>query len=438
MKKLFRGDVKIELTDISGKVERIQGHNMVTNALEDFYKTAGMTNPSAFNGNIRSNAVDYLLGGLLLFDTALQESAALVRLPSGVKMIGNGARGILNSGSPPELGSWNERESGEQADGSIKLVWDFNNDQANGTIAAVSLSSLFGGLSGLGNDSGEFREIEDRMDNYNSITSRTAPNEFVIGYTTNEIITVPTINDVAEWTVHVWANPTRQIDIRDTMAPRLKQTKTVQIPAAIQNLGFPYHDYGYRVIAAHQSGDVYQILILASEYSYGSYTHTKFFTNERPALLISYNTTTDAVNVTTLSPSTTGAPAWTKTDAISIGISANYAIIDSYIINLNNIIDVDDNPAVGGGHAWKSYTGDIFTEPQTILDAPANTVRKLNYNINGNYTDGFFEVLPLLEVTPTGVWRDPRYLATIYNLETPVVKTADKSMKITYVLRFNS
>ena len=142
MKKLFRGDVKIELTDISGKVERIQGHNMVTNALEDFYKTAGMTNPSAFNGNIRSNAVDYLLGGLLLFDTALQESAALVRLPSGVKMIGNGARGILNSGSPPELGSWNERESGEQADGSIKLVWDFNNDQANGTIAAVSLSSL--------------------------------------------------------------------------------------------------------------------------------------------------------------------------------------------------------------------------------------------------------------------------------------------------------
>lgn len=438
MKKLFRGDVTIDLTDSKGTRERIQGHNMVTNALTDFYKTAGMTNPSAFNGNIRGNAVGYLLGGLLLFDTALQESAALVRLPSGVKMIGNGARGILNSGSPPELGSWNERESGEQADGSIKLVWDFNNDQANGTIAAVSLSSLFGGLSGLGNDSGEFRQIEERMDNYNSITNRTAPNEFVIGYTANEIITVPTINDVTEWTVHVWANPTRKIDIRDTMAPRLKQTKTVQIPAAIQNLGFPYHDYGYRVITTHQSGDVYQILILASEYSYGSYTHTKYFTNERPALLISYNTTTDAVNVTTLSPSTTGAPGWTKTDAVSIGISANYAIIDSYIINLNNIIDVDDNPAVGGGHAWKSYTDDIFTEPQAILDAPANTVRKLNYNINGNYTDGFFEVLPLLEVTPTGVWRDPRYLATIYNLETPVVKTADKSMKITYVLRFNS
>lgn len=438
MKKLFRGDVTIDLTDSKGTRERIQGHNMVTNALTDFYKTAGMTNPSAFNGNIRGNAVGYLLGGLLLFDTALQESAALVRLPSGVKMIGNGARGILNSGSPPELGSWNERESGEQADGSIKLVWDFNNDQANGTIAAVSLSSLFGGISGLGNDSGENRQIDDRMDNYNSITNRTAPGEFVIGYTANEIITVPTINDVTEWTVHVWANPTRKIDIRDTMAPRLKQTKTVQIPAAIQNLGFPYNDYGYRVITSHQSGDVYQILILASEYSYGSYTHTKYFTNERPALLISYNTTTDAVNVTTLSPSTTGAPGWTKTDPISVGISANYAIIDSYIINLSNIVDVDDNPAVGGGHAWKSYTDDIFTEPQAILDAPANTVRKLNYNINGNYTDGFFEVLPLLEVTPTGVWRDPRYLATIYNLETPVVKTADKSMKITYVLRFNS
>lgn len=438
MKKLFRGDVKIELTDSSGKVERIQGHNMVTNALNNFYKTAGMTNPTAFNSIIRGGAVENLLGGLLLFDTALQESADLVRVPSGVQMIGNGARGILNSGSPPELGSWNSRESGEQVDGSIKLVWDFNNDQANGTIAAVSLTSLYGGHVGLGNDSGEAQQMDARMDSYNAITQRTRPSGFVVGYTQDEIFTVPTIFGVTEWAVSVWANPTRKIDIRDTMQPRLKETRTVQIPAAIQNLGVPYSDTGHMVAATHQEGDVFRWLLLGSSYSYGSYIHTKYFTDDVPALLIAYNTRTDAVTVTTLSPTTTGATGWTKTDPVSVGISSKYAIIDSYIINLNNILDVDEVQDAGGGHSWGYYSEDIFIEPRAIFDAPEGAVRPLNYNINGNYTEGVYEVLPLIEVNSAYVWRDPRYLATIYNLETPVVKTADKAMKVTYVLRFNS
>lgn len=438
MKKLFRGDVTIELTDSKGRRETVHGHNMVTNALADFYKTAGMTNPSAFNDTVRAGAVNSLLGGILLFDTALQESADLVRVPSGVKMIGNGARGILNSGSPPELGSWNARESGEQLDGSIKLVWDFNNDQANGTIAAVSLTSLFGGHSGLGNDSGESQEIAARMDQYNAITQRTRPSGMVVGYTRDEVLTVPTIFGVTEWEVSVWANPTREIDIRDNMQPRLKETKTVQIPSAIQNLGTPYSDTNHLITAAHQSGNVYSWLILGSTYNYSSYEHTKYFSDQYPAILIRYNTTTDVVTATILSPTTTGATGWTKTSPVSIGISSNYAIIDSYIINVNNIVDVEDNQDAGGGHAWGFYSDDIFTDSTTILDAAGNTVRPLNYNINGNYTDGAYEVLPLLEANPAYVWRDPRYLATIYNLQTPVVKSADKAMKVSYVLRFGS
>ena len=438
MSKLFKGEVTIELTDSQGKRETIHGSNMVTNALTDFYKTAGMTNPSAFNSFTRGNAIYYLLGGLLLFDTALQENADNVRIPAGVKMIGNGARDVLNSGSPPELGSWNERESGEQADGSIKLVWDFNNDQAIGTIAAVSLSSRFGGWSGLGNDSGEVQTITERQDNYNAITSRTVTGEIGVGYTENEYFTIPQIHGVTEWTVNVWANPTRKIDIRDTMGPRLKQTKTVQIPAAIQNLDSKYQQSSHQIIRQHQSGNVCKILLMANLYNYSSYQNTKYFTDALPAYVISYNTQTDAVSVEVLSPTTTGLTAFETTSNISLGISANYAVIGKYIINLSNIVDVEENTDAAEGHGWGFYSDDIFMDSLGILDAANNTYRPINYNNAGNYDGGAFEVLPLLEVNPSYVYRDPRYLATIYNLQTPVQKTADKAMKVTYVLRFNS
>ena len=43
----------------------------------------------------------------------------------------------------------------------------------------------------------------------------------------------------------------------------------------------------------------------------------------------------------------------------------------------------------------------------------------------------------LLGFDSTKIWRDPRYIATINNLEAPVTKTADKTMKVTYVIRFS-
>jgi hypothetical protein len=43
----------------------------------------------------------------------------------------------------------------------------------------------------------------------------------------------------------------------------------------------------------------------------------------------------------------------------------------------------------------------------------------------------------LLRVFPNYVMRDPRYIATINNLEEPVTKDASKTMKVTYVIRFS-
>jgi hypothetical protein len=62
--KAFKGHCKIELTDVNtGKVETIEHDNMVTKALEYFFKKGGITNRSAFNASyINSNMLYYLLG----------------------------------------------------------------------------------------------------------------------------------------------------------------------------------------------------------------------------------------------------------------------------------------------------------------------------------------------------------------------------------------
>ena len=153
----FKGKTIIELADAkTGKlVQRTEDHNMLTNALAMMYAQGGMTNPTMFNASaIRSDAITQMLGGILLLDTALTEDATIVRVPKGVKMIANGAKGVLNSDTPTEFGSWNEVESGWQSDGSYKMVWDWTTSQGNGTIKTVCLSSYYGGYCGIGNASG--------------------------------------------------------------------------------------------------------------------------------------------------------------------------------------------------------------------------------------------------------------------------------------------
>ena len=135
----IKGKTTFELTDVNtGEVEIIEDNNMVTNALQEFMLTYGVFNKSIFIDDNMTNALySSLLGGLFLFDTALDEDVDNTFMPAGVKMIGNGSRGVSNSGAVTELGSYNSTESGVQSDGSIKFVYDFSTAQANGTISCA-------------------------------------------------------------------------------------------------------------------------------------------------------------------------------------------------------------------------------------------------------------------------------------------------------------
>lgn len=155
---MTKGTCKIILKDVNtGEVKSVKHHNMLTNALANILQPPA-TFFTAPTGHSRANIADWYnkmlpiaqgaLGGVLLFKDSLTEDANNV-IPDLAKGCVGHAGGAY-SGSNTYRGTLNAAESGPVANG-YKSVWDFPTSAANGTIAAVALTSRFGGDCGLSN-----------------------------------------------------------------------------------------------------------------------------------------------------------------------------------------------------------------------------------------------------------------------------------------------
>jgi hypothetical protein len=440
----IKGHCKIELTDVKTGRKEVEEHdNMLTKALYYFYDQAGMTNPSAFNASaIRTDALNQLLGGVMCLDTALTESDEIVRVPAGVGMTANGARGVLNSGNPTELGSYNEIESGWQQDGSFKMVWDWTTSQGNGTIACVGLSSLYGGMKGIGNKSLTNKSNPFNSSNYNSLVGGIGGIVgIVLGYKNNKIYAVESIYGVTEWTINVYDAQFTTIDIRDTMTARLIESKTCSIPASIQNLVERSGGAGMG-ITVNQDGDICTMFHIHRNTN-NIYWHMEF-TGERPAFVIKYDIANNTCSVQELNPTNTGISiSPTSEEGFYYGASKDYAIIANNLIDLSNLANVStiDNLSEKfhvqyTDPAMRAITADTFFSDIGNMQVDADVSKA--YPCNGGQISGSnMAHNPLLRFAGSAVYRDFNYLATIYNLQTPVVKDGSKTMKVTYILRFS-
>lgn len=161
---MLKGLAEIELRDErTGETTYVRHENMLTNGLSIAltpqigrytYQTgyqggngAPATDEQKMNNN--RSVMDHLLGGVFLFGETLQENAGNLALPLGNALIGKGAHNAY-SGVDAKRGSYNEKESGLQADGSYRHVWDFATSQANGTIRSLALTTHAGGIEGDG------------------------------------------------------------------------------------------------------------------------------------------------------------------------------------------------------------------------------------------------------------------------------------------------
>lgn len=147
----LKGHTRIELTNVeTGEVEVYEDDNMVTNALSKLlgsYGWFGIDNINTIMSRYEDSAsvIKRLTGGIMLFDSNIEENADIINSPLGVSIVGCGSLSPNISGDNLMAGSYNTAESGFTDEGGYKHVWDFSTSQANGTIACASLTTNAGG-----------------------------------------------------------------------------------------------------------------------------------------------------------------------------------------------------------------------------------------------------------------------------------------------------
>lgn len=149
----MKGHIQIELkNEKSGKVDVYEQDNMVTSAVA---KVLGLENnqnalalaADSTSKNYRCELLpvgEQALGGIFLFDGVLEENVDNIHFPMNVHLVGNAGRKQNTSGR--RTGSLNESES-EGTDAGYVNVWEFTTSQANGTIAALALTHGDGGYA---------------------------------------------------------------------------------------------------------------------------------------------------------------------------------------------------------------------------------------------------------------------------------------------------
>lgn len=148
---MLKGKTTIELTDVNtGEKKVYEDHNMVTNALKYIFSCDSLLK-SWQALSVLYPIYENALGGILLFDEHIDENNGdTIFAPTNVEQIGCASKDTTSSDNV--IGSYNSSESYyNSAEKTMKYVYDFATNQANGTIKSVCLTSKKGGFSTYGN-----------------------------------------------------------------------------------------------------------------------------------------------------------------------------------------------------------------------------------------------------------------------------------------------
>ena len=165
----FHGHTKIELHNVkTGEDKVIEKHNIFTNYLHDVMQvipTPNMMNwMNCGKGSYRYGSVqwddqdntnggypsivDILCGGIFCLENEREENPDNYFLTSDDVITARGAN-IANGTDDVKLGTYN-RPLEKKTDTSKTMVWDFAQNQGNGTISTIGLTNIGMALCGLG------------------------------------------------------------------------------------------------------------------------------------------------------------------------------------------------------------------------------------------------------------------------------------------------
>lgn len=482
---MLKGTATIELTDVkTGKKEIVKNDNMITNAISDILNTSpfGMHHRAGYNMNGLLPIVPNLIGGIFIFEDALEEDPAKYFVSQKLTGYSNNA---VNTGTDTMRGSLNQTESGKLDDGTgYRFVFDFETSQGNGTISALALTSRWAGSCGFGSkliQSSRFVTIE-RTVNTRVTGSYTEARRWQCAVTIKDdgyIYTV--VAYLGACSVYRYRYRIDKIGLYDTIVVH----SAAEFVKTISFESFPVSDPA--------SEGYYSFCDGGDGYIWG-FQHSGNADGNA-----SGNATVHWVKINT-DDWTAEEGTWTLAAQI---YRFGYAYVDAtynvvyksthflvkngylycvkydqtaiYKIDLENAANIVEIPCSGftvavakdvlsaAGSTYRDYGGCTFNSIGDlvyfyngyIVDDVAYPVVSPSYTDSdtGNYGLGGCSA-PNLQWGPFAIWPATSgsskyretgkvvtvalltpYLATINNLETPVTKTADKTMKITYILR---
>ncbi len=465
---MLKGLMKIELTDVhTGKTETVLEQNMVTNALANIFKPMGLDKSPSKMLNGMNPYYQTVLGGLLLFDSEIEENADNLYPPSTVNLIGCASYGVQNNTTGTLRGGFNQTESElNMTDRYMKYVYDFTTSQANGTIACVCLTHKNAGYSSYGGKDSPFGSnyglgmqvcdghLQYVHNNYTGASTGDKYSGISIG-TTEAIFLINTAEDAVYYfridnstkititkrraymkSVSVLENPYSKKPLMDSF--ELEELKT-ELPTNYISYNFdPADNCLYIVNSAayylEANGTFYITKVNFSTWKVTQYTMT--------------NTTSERINLNGMRSSYCHRGyfifrGYTNSNHIfkmEIGNSANVEQLK--LVNLTSItgsfaMGINGRVYIEGYGSSTYYLYVINLDTNEILKVEASRI------IGGSNYPCYTPVLnePMLWYGSYGSWSTIgyfimlNYLATINNLSEPVTKTADKTMKVTYIIQ---
>lgn len=452
----LKGKTTIELTDVNtGVVEVVEEENMITSALHYFFNSNFMGVFNHFNNTSSIKGYDNfllpicpnLIGGLFLFNEPLDEDPENL-LPNCSQMPMAYASNNTNPYEDTKRGSMNLTETMAITNG-YKYVWDFATSQGNGTIAALALTNSYGGAAVYGSayeDATPFMLIKRDSITGLSSSMRVHFMEVVEMDVENEIVysIQYATTGVTIYKIHLPMHQVGLLENIDGVNCEIIEQHTI-VPSTfkfVENIypqgtfldGMDGYWYGFgNKENSSGSANLYWIKINKEDYSFteGKWTLSGVYLN--------------AVGIVRESTPYLESKACIRNGYLYV---MSYNRKQVYKLNLENPTDVTK---LSLGITSNSYgLGEISNDARSMI-LLEDVIIGRDFLILADDTivltkgDEKIEKIssPALQwkqyfVVWTGSHRNiyllTPFFATINNLETAVVKTADKTMKITYTL----
>lgn len=433
----MKGKSIIELRDVrTGEVERHVDHNLATNGMNVFPGTA-VGGKTVLEGNQYFPLWQNWFSGIRLFENKLDEDPDNYIYKYAEPITGYASN--TADTTDPQRGLFNISESGPLEDRSgIRLVWDFAQNQANGQISCISIvPNLFVLPERIDSMYYSLYKSSFQLPKLSDGTNITDRSIFVDYDKSTRITTFAVDARVKIKNGYIKL-------IRCLLEPMVYSVAAERSLSLIDehDIEIPANTFTSEIaFFMTEKGNYYAMYCTGRTWDSSSKTYA--YTNN----LISINKKTFTPEIREFQYTADGSNAYP-----SLGVSTEkdgylYVYTEGYnfkidLASLENIIPLEKltTPNI--------FSGDELLTQSYVWDANGNyQIKKGGDGFNlyiGSYfyPGGLTELMKgiYMAVSAYGstyallVVADTRIIYTINNLATPVIKTADKTMKITYIL----